>query len=390
MSELINVPLIVITGGPCGGKSTGLAKVTEKLLEQDILPVIIPEMATLLFSNGIDPLIFSSPEEKALVQKHIFLGQLNHENIYLDLAREQSRIKNMRTVVLSDRGLLDGECYIDKNSFAKIYKKLGFTREEALKRYEGIILLVTAADGALKYYTKENNIARSESSRRARELDELCQQAYVGHEHFTIIHNRENNKSISFDKKIQRFVEAVFSLVGIPAPIESERKFRLLNFNESLLSKISGRVTKQSIVQTYLLSTTDCERRVREVTPLFSKGRQELTSLYFYTEKIPIKGKKEDRYEYQRIINHEEYEHFLKERDKKVKVIQKIRYNFVHNYQYLHLDYIHEPMISNPWFMEFEAIHGRDTFFKVPTFFGKNQDVTGIISNYLIAAGKVT
>lgn len=390
MSKLQHIPLICITGGPGGGKSTGLAKVTAKLLEQNVLPVIIPEMATLLFSNGIDPSIFTKPKDIAIVQEQIFLGQIAHENIYLALAKEQSRLKKMNSVVLLDRGLLDGECYIDKSLFAKIYTKLGWNREKILHRYDGIVHLVTAADGAAKYYTKDNNVARIENSKRAKMLDQICQNAYVGHEHLTIIHNRENRKSINFDKKIQRFIEAIFSLVGIPAPIESEKKFRLLNFDESLLGRIPGRVTRQSITQTYLLSNPNCERRVREVNPLMRRDRQELTPIYFYTEKIPIKGSKEDRYEYQRIITHEEYKHFLKERDLKVQEIQKIRYNFVHDYQYLHLDYIHEPTINDPWFMEYENMYGKINPFKVPRYFGKNVDVTGKISNYLIAAGKVS
>ena len=43
---------ICITGGPCAGKTTGLAYVAEKLREHDIAVFIVPEAATLIAQGG--------------------------------------------------------------------------------------------------------------------------------------------------------------------------------------------------------------------------------------------------------------------------------------------------------------------------------------------------
>jgi hypothetical protein len=47
--------------------------------------------------------------------------------------------------------------------------------------------LVSAADGAENFYSKENNEARYESIKEAVELDKKLINAWVGHPHFSVI-----------------------------------------------------------------------------------------------------------------------------------------------------------------------------------------------------------
>ena len=43
---------ICITGGPCGGKTTGLAYLAEKLREEGYNVLLVPEAATLIANGG--------------------------------------------------------------------------------------------------------------------------------------------------------------------------------------------------------------------------------------------------------------------------------------------------------------------------------------------------
>ena len=43
---------VVLTGGPCGVKTTALAQLRARLSELGFLVLCVPEMATMLFSNG--------------------------------------------------------------------------------------------------------------------------------------------------------------------------------------------------------------------------------------------------------------------------------------------------------------------------------------------------
>jgi nitrite reductase/ring-hydroxylating ferredoxin subunit len=63
---------IVLTGGPCGGKSTALSKVTSALTNSGVRVLTVPEAATILFSNGFKP---SDPlqMQTAITQTQILL-----------------------------------------------------------------------------------------------------------------------------------------------------------------------------------------------------------------------------------------------------------------------------------------------------------------------------
>ena len=52
--------------------------------------------------------------------------------------------------------------------------------EDLVKRYDMVLHLVTAANGAEKYYTLENNAARSEGVELAIDIDDTLQERYSG------------------------------------------------------------------------------------------------------------------------------------------------------------------------------------------------------------------
>ena len=58
------------------------------------------------------------------------------------------------------------------------------------KGYEAVVHMVTAADGAAKFYSSENNEARYETTEEAIKLDKRLINAWIGHPHFTIIENQ--------------------------------------------------------------------------------------------------------------------------------------------------------------------------------------------------------
>lgn len=43
---------IILTGGPCAGKTTAITTLADKLREQGFATYIVPEAASLIFSSG--------------------------------------------------------------------------------------------------------------------------------------------------------------------------------------------------------------------------------------------------------------------------------------------------------------------------------------------------
>ena len=72
------------------------------------------------------------------------------------------------TIILCDRGVMDGSAYTDENVWQAILDETGWTTMQLRdRRYEAVIHLVTAAKGAEEFYTTANNEARYESINEA-------------------------------------------------------------------------------------------------------------------------------------------------------------------------------------------------------------------------------
>jgi hypothetical protein len=77
-------------------------------------------------------------------------------------------------------------------------------------RYNQIIHMVSAANGAEDFYSTEDHTCRSEGIELARELDYKAASAWVGHPYFDVIDNSQD-----FESKICRMIECVCQKLGI-------------------------------------------------------------------------------------------------------------------------------------------------------------------------------
>lgn len=360
---------IVLTGGPCSGKTSAKAVLMQKLPELQIYPVFIPETATQLLGSGISIPHVLSPGRVDNFQELVLTHQINSEEIFHKLADMQPE-----TVVICDRGAMDGAAYMERSAFADIIRKKFLTIGRVMSRYDGVIHLVTAADGAEAYYNLDNP-ARYETPQQAREVDKKLQQAWSGHPCLRII----DNVNTDFGKKMDRVIAEVCNIIGIPVPVESEKKF-LLSADTSHLDWPTPTVAI-SIVQTYLVSDKpDVERRIRQ----WKYGEGDV--LYFYTEKRAKGTSGLTRFESERQIDADEYIALLRDRDKSREDIVKTRHCFAYGNEYLELDIITQPQAL--CLLEVQA-SDMQRHIELPKFFEYIKEVTDDprYKNAAIAAG---
>lgn len=94
------------------------------------------------------------------------------------------------TVILIDRGLMDGSAYVEKSQWKGLMDELGVTAVQLRdQRYDAVLHLVTAADGAEKFYDSATNEARYETIEEAREKDVRLREAYMSHPKWYLIDN---------------------------------------------------------------------------------------------------------------------------------------------------------------------------------------------------------
>lgn len=228
-----------------------------------------------------------------------------------------------KVVILLDRGIMDSKSYVSNEEFQEILAKNFLNEVEARDRYNAVFHLVTAADGAEEFYTLENNSARTETPKQARELDKRGIANWTGHPHFRMIDNSTN-----FEKKMERLLGEIYAVLGEPIPLEIERKYLIQKPNVEEIAKHTA-INIVDIVQTYLKSTNDKEKRVRQ------RGQNGHFS-YYLTEKKELDELR--RVEKERKITEKEYIGYLANMDTSRPPLVKKRVCFVYQGQYFEVD----------------------------------------------------
>ena len=289
MAEVVK---IVLTGGPCGGKTAALEYISVELKKLNIPTITISESASRLLSAGKTPENMGSYE----FHRELFEMQLAEEN-------EKTR----------DR----------KNARSK-KRACGINSLSVRNSYDAVFHLVTSADGAEEYYGKETNIFRREDSlEKAREVDIDVMAVWTGTPHLRVIDN-----STDFDTKLKRLLKEVVAFLGIPKPLEIERKFLIEYPDIEFLNSIKT-CRRISITQAYLTTPDEGYFRIRR------RGDGD-KAVYIKTVKIKISDIK--RIEIENYISKEQYDSYLAQRQYVTGIISKDRYCIVDNNTYYEHD----------------------------------------------------
>lgn len=320
---------IVVTGGPCSGKTTFLAAAKQWLESRGCLVAVVPEIATEFITAGIDPLApWSGPRDFQIM---VFRYAMDRRRTYMEAMRRIQTTKPK--VLLFDRAELDARgVYISVEDFDYIAEELEEISVAVLRDlYHGVIHLVTAADGAAEHYTLANNAARRETPDEAVALDQKSQAAWNGHRHRALIDNRTD-----FAGKQRRALQALTRIIAMPEkePLEIERKWRITSYEPFV--PVGRDVVRAAITQTYLkpYEQLTSERRVR-------RRVVDGVASYYYTEKDKTEISA-TRIERERQITEAEYWRFIaEESDRDRAPIEKTRYTFTYEGHFLELDVFH-------------------------------------------------
>src|SRR5262245_18143460 len=134
---------IVLTGGPCAGKSTAIARVQAHLEAHGVKVYRVPEAATLLLGGGI--LVKDAPlSHMVSFQRGIVRVQIAVEDAFDAFARTAGH----KAVLLCDRGVVDGGAYLPREAWKQLLAEEGLEHAQLRdQRYTAVVHLVTAAHG---------------------------------------------------------------------------------------------------------------------------------------------------------------------------------------------------------------------------------------------------
>lgn len=352
---------IVLTGGPCAGKTTALVKIMDHFTSRGFKVFTIPEVPTMFLQAGMDYLTpneaFFYEGEKATLEMQLAL-----EDKFTRIARACGE----RAFIVCDRGAMDISTYLTPQQWADITQAVGVDPAELREhRYDAVLHLVSAADGAEKYYTTATNLQRTEGIEKARRLDKKIIGAWNGHPHLRVINNHEN-----FDNKLNRVIKEISNVLGLPQPIEEERKY-IVELNGDIPDSVDS-----DIVQTYLVADPGVEARLRHRS---WNGKD----VYVLTTKKPTA--QNEQIETERQITKNVYESLLQQADPYRHTIRKRRSSFIWKGQYFELDHFTSPL-QGLTILETKGV-GANEEIRFPPFLNIVREITGneAFYNYNIA-----
>ena len=345
---------IVITGGPCAGKTTAMSWIQNTFAKLGYAVLFVDETATQLITGGAAPWLSTSNRD---FQLQLLQLQRAKEKAFTEIGRT---MKENKILVVCDRAAMDNCAYMTEQDFGWVLRQMNTNKVALRDQYDAVFHLVTAAKGAEKYYTLDNNKARTETVEEAAALDDKLISAWTGHPHLRIIDN-----STGFEEKMLRLIREITAFLGEPAPMEIERKFLISRPALHILEQ-KPHCERVDIVQTYLKSDDPSEeRRIRQRG---SNGNY----IYFMTRKRKLDGIK--RLETEKRLTQEEYIALMVEADPGFRPIHKERYCLSENGLYYEIDIY--PEWKDKAVMEIE-LHSEDQEITFPEGIDVIREVTG-------------
>lgn len=154
---------IVLTGGPCGGKTESIQFLSDKLIEQHYSVKIIDETANSLLRLGYMPSVnISIFDFQNLLFKIQFLNEYMSEG--------------KSNILLCDRGLFDGKVYIGNDDFQKILDLNKVKEKEVFSTYDGALYFRSISYEYPDEFSKKRIY---ESPEVGRIRDERCKEIWI-------------------------------------------------------------------------------------------------------------------------------------------------------------------------------------------------------------------
>lgn len=313
----MEISKIVITGGPCAGKSTAMSWIQNAFTQKGYRVLFVPETATELITGGVAPWTCGSNLD---FQTCLIRLQMEKERIFEQAANTMDCEK---VLIVCDRGMLDNKAYMTEMEFQQVLMLMNQNEVDLRDHYDAVFHLVTAAKGAEEFYTTANNTARTETVEEAAALDDKLISAWTGHPHLRVINN-----AYDFENKMKRLIAEISAFLGEPEPFEIERKF-LIQYPDIRWLESIPNCQRIEIIQTYLTAKEGEEVRVRQ------RG-MDGNYIYFQTTKKKVSDVK--RVEIERRLSKDEYLKLLMDADSSKRQIRKTRYCLTYENQYFEID----------------------------------------------------
>ncbi|OGZ07902.1 MAG: hypothetical protein A2942_04305 [Candidatus Lloydbacteria bacterium RIFCSPLOWO2_01_FULL_50_20] len=354
----MNITKLVLTGGPCAGKTTALEFLADRLRASGYYPLIVHEAATAVLSTGLTYLDANGdwfPFQRAVIQQII-----SSEDI---LEQTLRRLSYARPILICDRGIMDSKAYMTASQFQRVIEACGLRHPAKIRngRYDAVIHMRSTAIGAEEFYSSKTNVHRRETIAEATVADERTLAVWLGHQHLAVVGNTYGD----FAGKLEAVWKSACRLLGIPKPREIEKKFLVEPVDFTALG-----IPHETVdIEQYYLELPDQEKEV--IARIRSWGKNGAETHTFTQKRTIVPGEVEEIEEH---ISEMVFAQYTKYQKRGTIPLCKRRTCFVYNDQYFMYD---EFLTGRPGLMLLEIeLESQESNVTLPPFVRVRKDVT--------------
>jgi CYTH domain-containing protein/predicted ATPase len=198
LRALVQLPMVVITGGPCSGKSKALGQLKREFGDR---MHFVPEAATIVICQVGVAFPAGDPFAVARFQKTIASVQKSFEFLV-----KTEAVRLGKSAVVLDRGDVDCAAYLP-NGLDDFEAIMQVTRAYAYARYNGVICLSVPPSHIYEQFSQDNP-ARTEAYPLANELGLKIEKVWGNHPNYHYIPN-ENSWEEKYNKVRAKFEQLI-------------------------------------------------------------------------------------------------------------------------------------------------------------------------------------
>ena len=186
------VTTIVVTGGPCSGKTSALNLIREIYAQKGYTAIFVPETATEMMTGGLYPWNCG--------------GNVNFQRCLVELQQTKERMfrraaltmEGEHVLVFCDRAAFDNRAYMTEEEFQWILSDLGTDEETLRHSYDAVFHMTSVACGSDALYSSATNVTRYEDRDGAAKVDRATLAGWQGHPYLRVIPLAD-----TFDEKME-------------------------------------------------------------------------------------------------------------------------------------------------------------------------------------------
>ena len=191
---------IVLTGGPCSGKTKVINALKEKLSKNGYNVIIVPETAAQLIGGNILP-NDKDYEHTLMFQDLVLRTQKQKEDGAIEYANFIKKTDDI--IIIYDRAMLDGMAYMHYESdFTDILKKHSLSEVGIADKYDMVIDMVSLSSLRKDLYVTDD--IRKEDSSLASILDKKTLNAWLLSDNLRIVKPKDT---------IEEKIDYVYNLI---------------------------------------------------------------------------------------------------------------------------------------------------------------------------------